>query len=149
MTRSARELVDATMTALATKRPIFHSESDFQHAFAWEARNIYPDLDVRLERTAMPGRCGTHIRGEPSGCLGTPAVINAGGATASAGPLNLRKTLAISPCRGPAACRPRRRSSATESRRALTASRTPTTFVWRSFPCSTSSASRSPFRGSR
>lgn len=50
MTLSIRDVVDATMSALTATRPIFHSESDFQHAFAWEARRLYPGLDVRLEQ---------------------------------------------------------------------------------------------------
>lgn len=37
------------MKCLASKRPIFHSEADFQHALAWELHKRWPDSDVRLE----------------------------------------------------------------------------------------------------
>lgn len=47
--------VDELMASLAVRRPIFHSEADFQHEFAWEARARMPDLRVRLERP-FPGR---------------------------------------------------------------------------------------------
>ncbi len=34
---------------LSKKRDVFHSEADFQHAFAWEVHRQLPDADVRLE----------------------------------------------------------------------------------------------------
>ncbi|HYN07355.1 MAG TPA: hypothetical protein VES67_08200 [Vicinamibacterales bacterium] len=34
---------------LAAERPIFHSEADFQHAFAWLLQRMHPHLSVRLE----------------------------------------------------------------------------------------------------
>ncbi len=37
------------MTSLAAARPIFHSEADFQHAFAWQVHLMYPDARIRLE----------------------------------------------------------------------------------------------------
>jgi hypothetical protein len=37
------------MRCLASKRPIFHSEADFQHALAWELHIGCPDIRVRLE----------------------------------------------------------------------------------------------------
>ena len=37
------------MSALAARRPVFHSEADFQHALAWELHTRLPALDVRLE----------------------------------------------------------------------------------------------------
>jgi hypothetical protein len=37
------------MRRLAESRPVFHSEADLQHAFAWELHQIAPDFDVRLE----------------------------------------------------------------------------------------------------
>ena len=39
--------IHAIMGSLAMKRPIFHSEADFQHALAWEIRKAMPK--VRLE----------------------------------------------------------------------------------------------------
>jgi hypothetical protein len=38
------------MEKLAVRRPIFHSEADFQHELAWELRQSIPDCEVRLER---------------------------------------------------------------------------------------------------
>ena len=37
------------MRGLAQKRPIFHSEADFQHALAWYIRETVPDSEIRLE----------------------------------------------------------------------------------------------------
>jgi len=34
---------------LAAKRPVFHSEADFQHALAWELHSTFPNFDTRLE----------------------------------------------------------------------------------------------------
>jgi len=42
--------IESTLVALASRRQVFHSEADFQHEFAWEIRNRYPHLAVRLER---------------------------------------------------------------------------------------------------
>lgn len=38
------------MVALASSRPLFHSQADFERAFAWEAHRQRPDAQVRLER---------------------------------------------------------------------------------------------------
>ncbi len=35
---------------LSKKRPIFHSEKDFQFALSWKIHEIYKDLKIRLER---------------------------------------------------------------------------------------------------
>ena len=43
-------LVQRAMAELATTRPVFHSEADFQHAFAWQLRALDPATEVRLER---------------------------------------------------------------------------------------------------
>ena len=37
------------LAALAEQRPVFHSEADFQHAFAWEIHQQLPMASVRLE----------------------------------------------------------------------------------------------------
>ena len=37
------------MRALARDRPLFHSEADFQHAFAWRIHETMPACGVRLE----------------------------------------------------------------------------------------------------
>lgn len=39
----------AAVTALASRRPAFHSEADFQFALAWEIHDLYRDTSVRLE----------------------------------------------------------------------------------------------------
>lgn len=37
------------MTRLATDRPVFHSEADFQHALAWRIHVEHPTARIRLE----------------------------------------------------------------------------------------------------
>jgi len=49
------------MQALAAKRPIFHSEADFQHAFAWEIHQRLPAANVRLERPVMTDTGMVHL----------------------------------------------------------------------------------------
>lgn len=44
----------ALLRSLAEKRPVFHSEADFQFAFAWEAKLQNSDLHVRLETHPEP-----------------------------------------------------------------------------------------------
>jgi len=39
----------SVITALSSRRPIFHSEADFQHALAWEIHGRLPNASVRLE----------------------------------------------------------------------------------------------------
>jgi len=44
------------MTGLASRRPIFHSEADFQHALAWRIHETHPESELRLEREQfLPG----------------------------------------------------------------------------------------------
>lgn len=47
--------VDEVLRALATRRPVFHSEADFQHAFAWTWQQMKPDARIRLEARPFPG----------------------------------------------------------------------------------------------
>jgi hypothetical protein len=42
--------ITEVLTTLAKQRPLFHSEADFQHAFAWEIHKRLPGASVRLER---------------------------------------------------------------------------------------------------
>jgi hypothetical protein len=49
--------LEALMAALAVSRPVFHSEADFQHAFAWQLHLAYPDARIRLETRTRP-----HVR---------------------------------------------------------------------------------------
>lgn len=41
--------IHSAMSQLATSRPLFHSEADFQHALAWKLREDNPELTIRLE----------------------------------------------------------------------------------------------------
>lgn len=47
--------LDAVLARLAVLRPVFHSEADLQHAFAWEVRAQDPTVRVRLETRPAPG----------------------------------------------------------------------------------------------
>jgi hypothetical protein len=38
------------MRLLASARPVFHSEADFQHELAWLIHSLYPTATIRLER---------------------------------------------------------------------------------------------------
>ncbi len=46
--------LEAVIAALQGQRPVFHSEADFQHAFAWAAHELAPSLNVRLETHPQP-----------------------------------------------------------------------------------------------
>lgn len=41
--------MNKVLSTLSVKRPIFHSEADFQHSLAWEIREHYPESEIRLE----------------------------------------------------------------------------------------------------
>lgn len=41
--------VHEVMSELSRERPVFHSEADFQHAFAQQLAKMHPNLSVRLE----------------------------------------------------------------------------------------------------
>ncbi|MEO6700226.1 MAG: hypothetical protein ABI140_02815 [Jatrophihabitantaceae bacterium] len=41
--------VPTLLANLAARRPIFHSEADFQHALAWQFQLRHPDAQLRLE----------------------------------------------------------------------------------------------------
>jgi hypothetical protein len=41
--------ISEVLTTLASKRPIFHSEAEFQHALAWEIHEELPSASLRLE----------------------------------------------------------------------------------------------------
>jgi hypothetical protein len=46
------------MERLAGRRPVFHSEADFQHELAWELRQLRPLAPIRLERPLANGQRG-------------------------------------------------------------------------------------------
>jgi len=43
------------MTELRSTRAVFHSEADFQHAFAWALHRLEPTLNIRLEVRQQDG----------------------------------------------------------------------------------------------
>jgi len=43
-----RAAIQECLSALADQRPVFHSEADFQFAFAWKIREQNPEYSVRL-----------------------------------------------------------------------------------------------------
>jgi len=49
------DAIEETMVALAQVRPLFHSEADFQHAFAWQLHGANPSARIRLETRPRPG----------------------------------------------------------------------------------------------
>ncbi len=44
-----QESLEQVLRKLASRRPIFHSEADFQHALAWEIHEEAPGSEIRLE----------------------------------------------------------------------------------------------------
>ncbi len=49
------------LASLADERPLFHSEADFQHAFAWALQRRHPQLSVRLEVPVRQGQSAIHV----------------------------------------------------------------------------------------
>jgi hypothetical protein len=52
---AGRVPLNDVLAGLAAVRPVFHSEADFQQAFAWQTRLHDPSLRVRLETRPSPG----------------------------------------------------------------------------------------------
>ena len=46
---AAADMIDHLLGRLGKKRPVFHSEADFQHALAWELHLLCPSVALRLE----------------------------------------------------------------------------------------------------
>ena len=46
--------IDSEMVALSEKRPVFHSEADFQFALAWQIQEAFPWWNIRLEFNPVP-----------------------------------------------------------------------------------------------
>lgn len=53
--------INKILDNLAKKRPVFHSEADFQHALAWEIHQCLPNADIRLELPVHVGGLYLHI----------------------------------------------------------------------------------------
>jgi hypothetical protein len=43
------------LNVLREKRPLFHSEADFQFALAWEIQRLHPRAEIRLEYPSVGG----------------------------------------------------------------------------------------------
>lgn len=54
-----RDSVKETLARLSQRRPIFHSEADFQYEFAREYHSLRPADDIRLERPVRVDGLGT------------------------------------------------------------------------------------------
>jgi len=52
---AGRVNLEETLAALAKRRPVFHSERDFQVALAWQVQIAGPDLNVYLETRPAEG----------------------------------------------------------------------------------------------
>ncbi len=48
-TRTEMLSIETLLAALAIERPLFHSEADFQHSFAWLLQRQHLDASIRLE----------------------------------------------------------------------------------------------------
>ena len=53
--------IGEVLSALAKQRSVFHSEADFQHAFAWKIHQLLPTASVRLEFPVQVGNQFLHI----------------------------------------------------------------------------------------
>lgn len=55
--------LQSALSALAARRPVFHSEADLQHELAWQLHKAHANLGVRLEvRVPNPSRPGHRER---------------------------------------------------------------------------------------
>lgn len=53
--------IHSMLARLAERRPVFHSEADFQHALAWEMRLSNPDANIRLEKQVAAQGSRVHL----------------------------------------------------------------------------------------
>lgn len=53
--------IHGLLAEVARNRPLFHSEADFQHAFAWEAHRRFPDASIRLEKPISTTSSVAHL----------------------------------------------------------------------------------------
>ncbi|TET55134.1 MAG: hypothetical protein E3J64_00735 [Anaerolineales bacterium] len=54
-------MIAEIMHGLAVRRPVFHSEADFQHAIAWAIHETWPDASIRLEYPILLSGDQAHI----------------------------------------------------------------------------------------
>ncbi len=52
--------IHSVLAALAIRRPIYHSEADFQHAIAWQLQLADPTAMIRLEKQIVAA--GSRVR---------------------------------------------------------------------------------------
>lgn len=50
---SLADLIETSMATLAQRRPVFHSEADFQLALSWQILTSRPDAAIRLEKRVL------------------------------------------------------------------------------------------------
>ncbi len=48
--------IATSLRALAGRRPVFHSEANFQHALAWQLQLDHPEAQIRLETRPLSGK---------------------------------------------------------------------------------------------
>lgn len=53
--------IPGVMNTLASQRKVFHSEADFQHAFAWELHLRQPEASIRLEKPLRTDTKNLHL----------------------------------------------------------------------------------------
>jgi len=53
--------IHKTLLSVSINRCIFHSEADFQHAFAWELHRQFPDASIRLEKPVATKEGVAHL----------------------------------------------------------------------------------------
>jgi len=53
--------IQDVMNTLASQRKVFHSEADFQHAFAWELHLRQPKASIRLEKPLRTDSKNLHL----------------------------------------------------------------------------------------
>lgn len=53
--------IHVLLTKLSKRRPVFHSEADFQHAIAWQMQLNHPGVDIRLEKQVAAKGARVHL----------------------------------------------------------------------------------------
>jgi hypothetical protein len=53
--------IHSILASLAARRPVFHSEADFQHALAWELQLADPGANIRLEKQVAAEGARVHL----------------------------------------------------------------------------------------
>ena len=56
-----KPLLNELLSRLASRRPVFHSEADFQYALAWEYQRADPEASIRLEKQLSTSGARVHL----------------------------------------------------------------------------------------